>query len=97
MTDPATIARVLSEAQKKALLAFTPDHHYPGDYAKASELRVSGGTLSSMNGFGGVHPETLEIGPILVTPDRVREGTFWQITPLGLAVRAYLESIHETE
>lgn len=40
---------------------------------------------------GGVNPKTLELGPILVVDDFTREGTFWQIQPLGLAVRARLK------
>lgn len=89
---PEQIAAKLTKAQREALLAFSnTNREYPGHYAKAKELDVSGNTLRSLYGLGGVEPHTLELGPILVTDDYTREGTFWQITPLGLAVRAVLE------
>ena len=82
----------MTDAQKRALLAFSAAaDEYPGHYAKAKELGVTGGTLRSLYGLGGVNPKTLELGPILVVDDFTREGTFWQIQPLGLAVRARLK------
>jgi hypothetical protein len=89
---PEQIAAGLSEAQKRALLAFSnTDREFPGHYAKAKELGVSGNTLRSLYGLAGADPETLELGPILVVDDYTREGTFWEIQPLGLAVRAILQ------
>ncbi len=83
-TDPAVIAASLTKSQREALLAFS-DHDvgFPGHYAKARELGVSGNTLRSMYGLGGVDPITLELGPILVVNEYTREGTFWQIHPMA--------------
>jgi hypothetical protein len=94
MTDIAKIAAGLSEAQQKALLAFSDSaDKFPGHYAKARELGVSGNTLRSLYGVGGVDATTLELGPILVVDEHTREGTFWSICLLGIAVRAYLENL----
>lgn len=88
---PSAIAARLSEAQRKALLAFSDTSDgYPGHYAKATELGVRGTVLMSMYGLGGVDPETLELGPILITDDYTREGRHYSIEPLGLEVRAVL-------
>jgi cytosine/adenosine deaminase-related metal-dependent hydrolase len=89
---PEQIAAALTEAQRRALLAFSDDDDsFPGHYAKANELGASGNTLASLANVGGVDPITLLHGPILVTPEYTREGTFWQITALGLAVRKLIE------
>lgn len=91
---PEQIARGLTKAQQRALLAFSAAaEDYPGHYAKANELGVSGNTLRSLYGVARLAPSTMELGPILVTDEFTREGTFWIIEPLGLAVRAELERI----
>lgn len=96
MDDPEKIADGLTEAQRRALLAFSQSSEgFPGHYALARELGVSGRTLVSLYGLGGVNPETLELGPILVTSEYTREGTFWHIEALGLRVRQVLEARHD--
>ena len=57
---------------------------------RATDLGIHGGTLRSLNGFGGVHPRTLELGPILVTDDFGEEGRYWSLTDEGIAVRNVL-------
>lgn len=89
MTDPSAILKGLSEAQKRALLAFVEP--YPGKYATAKELGVSGNTLSSLNGVGDVDPVTFEPGPVLCTYDWWGPTRHWIITEDGLAVRALLD------
>lgn len=96
------IARKLTEAQRRALLAF-PEPYFTETVmqgrvksqpsATAREMGVSGATLMSLNGLGGVDPETLECGPILVSYEWGEPGKrYWHPTPLGLQVRSYLES-----
>lgn len=60
-------------------------------WTTAHMVGVSGNTLASMNPLGGVDPETLACGPILVTHDRCQSGKrIWALTSLGLAVRALI-------
>lgn len=98
--DVEAIARGLSEAQRRAMLAFPPDEPFhtamqgntmlrPSRTAR--DLGVSGNTLASMWGLGGVDPKTLELGPILCSAEWGEQGKrYWQITDLGLAVREVL-------
>jgi hypothetical protein len=100
MTDIAKIAAGLTKAQRAALLAFPEDIsvemangiHLPIRlFRKASEVGVSGNTLASMNPLGGVDPADLGCGPILFTADWSREGRYWSMTDIGIAVRDYLK------
>ena len=99
MTDVAEIARGLTKAQKRALMAFdfprkTFHTTQQGEveitqWATAGELGVSGVALMSMN--GPYDELTGGIGPILVTPDWGEGGRrYWSITDDGLEVRAHL-------
>lgn len=99
MGEAERIASGLTEAQRRALVAFPADTpvemadgktHYSRAWRKASELSVSGNTLVSLQCVGGVDPETLLAGPCLTTDDWSREGRHWSLTDLGLAVRAAL-------
>lgn len=99
--SPREIADSLSKAQREALMAFpddTPVRMADGTtiharaWCKASEIGVSGNTLSAMQMLGGVNPKTLEPGPALTMDDWGRWGRHWAMTDLGLAVRRELES-----
>lgn len=89
--DVAKIAARLSEPQRRALLAFDkPEVAWTENFATAAELGVSGRTLMSMWGLGGVDDATLELGPILCTRDYWFTEARWSRTPLGEKVSAHL-------
>lgn len=98
--DIASIAGKLTKAQRDAILSLPEPRPFVTEreatmltsWVKASDISVSGNTLSSLNGFGGVDPVTHEIGPILTTYDDDKEGRFWSLTSDGLTVRAHLLS-----
>ena len=99
-SEAERIAAGLSEAQRKALIAFPPDEPFhtamQGDVMlrpcrTAGELGVSGNTLTSMWGLGGVDAKTLELGPLLCSAEWGERGKrYWQLSNLGLAVREVL-------
>lgn len=93
-TDKAKLlelAERLTPAQRAAVEAFgKPEVAWTDNFATAAELGVSGRTLMSMWGLGGVDEKTFELGPILCTRDYWFNEARWSLTPLGLELRALL-------
>lgn len=101
MTDLSKLAAGLSKAQREAVLRmplpFALETAMQGvvmldTWTTAREAGVSVNTLQSLNGFGGVDPETFQCGPVIVTFDFCNDGKRqWKLTDTGLQLRAYLE------
>lgn len=94
------LAARLSSKQREALVRWPLDTPatiggkitYCRSWIKASEVGAKGGTVASMQCFGGVDEKTFLAGPCLVTDDWSREGRMWALSDLGHSLAVHLRA-----